>query len=540
MKKEKCGKIFAAAWLLAGYVGILLFLALGSNYIDSDMASEMILSRLCAQENSLLTRNWFYSTELRLFNMQMIMIPLFKIFSDFGVIRLLTSAIIYALTLASYFYCCRQVGVRDKALYFAPVFVTPFTYSYMKYDMVGLYYYVYSIVSFFSMGFLLKINNESVDKKKKVLPWIFYVLFAVLIGLTTIRQLILFYYPISLVLLILWLNTYVKRFGVRVISLKQIKTDIIMKWHEDRYLKHFLVSCVGSFVASVCYVVNVVVLRNIYSFHSYDRLLFTDISDFAAFSEVMVGHIRIFGYTPDVQFLSLNGIANVMSLFFIGCLVFIVYCMVKKFKFYDIRSRIVVAYFICSVAFNGFIFAFSNLYGERYMLPYMLFFTVILAIYLDKTPVDESVKKLFYVMFAFIFLVNGCLQYRNMIADELDDGRDKAAAFLVEKGYDFGYASFWNANVFTELTDGMVEVRNVEIEEWATFGYQHWLMIKSNEYRTCDYPIFIIMDYDQYAANMELEFLQQKYRVYDKGGYMIFEYADSEELYSMVKTEEKQ
>lgn len=538
MNKIKGGKIFAALWLIIGYSAILIFLGAARNYIDSDMASEIMLSKLCASENGILSVNWYYSTELRLLNMQTVMIPLCKIFTDYMTIRLLSSAVIYALIIISYFYCCRQAGISDKALYFAPVFVTPFAYSYMKYDMIGLYYYVYSIVSFFSMGFLLKINNESVPAKKKILPWIFYVLFAALIGLTTIRQLILFYYPVSLVLFILWLNGYIKKFGTRVAGIKEIWNEIILKWREDRYLKHFITSCAGSFIASVGYVINVLVLRDIYNFHSYDRLLFTNIDDFDAFSEVIVGHIKIFGYTSDVQFISLNGIANVLSMFFIGCLIYILCIMIKKFDSYDIRCRIIIAYFICAVSFNAFVFIFSNLYGERYMLPYMLFFTVILTIYLSKTCVHHTVKKLFYVIFSVVFILNGVLQYRDLIEAEADDGRNRAAQFMVDKGYDFGYATFWNANVFTELTNGKVEIRNVHIQQWETLGYEHWLMEKKNENRLSDKPIFVLMDYEQYAANADLEFLQDEYRVYDSGGYMIFEYKNTEELYSMVKTEE--
>lgn len=540
MNKVKGGKIFAAVWLVAGYAAILIFLALGSNYMDSDMASEMLLSRLCAQENSIMSVNWYYSTEVRLLNMQAVMIPLWKIFTDFRTIRLLTSAILYALTILSYMYCCKQAGVWKKAIYFAPVLVTPFAYSYMKYDMVGLYYYVYSIVAFFSMGFFLKITNESIAVKKKIIPWILYILLAGLIGMTTIRQLIVFYYPLSLVLALLWLNGYLKRYGARVIGWKQIYNEILLKWREDRYLKCFLVSCVGSLVASVGYVLNVLVLRDIYHFYSYDRILFTDIDDFARFSEVLVGHIKIFGYTSGVQLLSLNGIANILTLFFIGCLIYIVRMIVKKFKDYDLRSRIIVAYFICAAAFNLFIYIFSDIYGERYMLPYMLFFMVVLAIYMDKTDVHRTVKQLFYVLFCVVFLLNGVLQYKELIEEEKDPSRNEVVSFMIQRGYDFGYATFWNANVFTELTNGQVEMRNVHVKQWETLGYEHWLMETRNEHRMSDHTVFVLLTQEQYEENMEIPFLQEKYRVFDNGSYLIFEYKNSDELYSMVKTEENE
>lgn len=539
MKALKGSKIFALIWLVIGLVGMLLFLGIARNYLDSDMASELMLARLCASEHNWLTTSWYYSTELRLCNMQIIMIPLFWFLSDFTTVRVISTAIIYFLTLWSYFYCCKQTGVLNKAIYFAPVFATPFSACYTQFDMIGLYYYVYTIVSFFSVGFMLKINNDEIAMKKKIAPWLWYIGLAVVIGLTTIRQLILLYYPMSLVLLILWINSYVKRNGLAVPSIRQIKENIILKWREDRYLKLFLTSCVGSVAASFCYIINVVVLRKIYSFNSYDRLMFTDVSDFKAVSEMLMSHITVMGYTPDVQFISVNGIANMCTIFFVGVMAYMVYRMLKRFPEYDYKCQVVIGYFVSALLFNDFIYTFSTLRGERYMLPYLLFFTVIFSIYMEKTQVHKSIKRLFYVIFCVVFLLNAAIQCKNLWEGEKDNGRNEVAQYLVDQGYDFGYATFWNANVFTELTNGKVEVRNVHIQNWETMEYEHWLMEKRNENRVEDKPIFILMDYVQYADNKELPFLQEKYRVYDRNGYMVFEYANTEELYSMVKVEEK-
>lgn len=540
MKKVDGGKIFAAMWLTVGYVAIVLFLCLGKNYIDADMASEIILAKLCASEHNWLSTNWYYSTELRLLNQQAVMIPVSMFFSDFSTIRVLSSAIIYIITVCSFGYCCKQAGVFDKAIYFAPILVTPYTYSYMKYDLLGLYYYSYSIVAFLSVGFVIKINRDDVKKTAKIVPWIAYLVLALLIGMTTIRELIVLYYPLVMAIGILWIRDYFKRFGVKIISLTRIWNEIVLVWYKDKYLKYLLTAGIGAFVASVGYVINVVILRDIYNFHSYDRLLFTDLNDYTALMEKLMGHLKIFGYQSDVQFLSVSGITNILSLFILGCIVFIIVRIVKKIDEYDIRSGVIVVYFICAAAFNAFVLIFSNLYGERYMLPYMLFFLVILAIYMKEFKVDVSIKKLFYVIFAVTYIVNGLVQYKNFIKEEDYQGRNFIARLLVNKGYDFGYATFWNANIFTELTDGAVEVRNIQPQEIATLGYEHWLMKKSNEHRRSDKPIFIILDYEQYANNMDLEFLQLEYRVFDGCGYMIFEYANSDELYSMVQVEEQE
>ena len=48
---------------------------------DSDISSEMVLANLLAEEGSVLSQNWYYSTELRVLNTNLVFAPLFHIFS---------------------------------------------------------------------------------------------------------------------------------------------------------------------------------------------------------------------------------------------------------------------------------------------------------------------------------------------------------------------------------------------------------------------------------------------------------------------------
>lgn len=60
-REEKCLWLCLCAALLIS----ICFIALkGRKYLDSDMASEMILANLLNQEGGVLSKNWFYSTEL--------------------------------------------------------------------------------------------------------------------------------------------------------------------------------------------------------------------------------------------------------------------------------------------------------------------------------------------------------------------------------------------------------------------------------------------------------------------------------------------
>ena len=68
---KKIGALLPWLWLAAGYVLDMWFqLVPGKWIVDSDLASEMMLTKILNQEGSILSHSWYYSTELRVVNMQ--------------------------------------------------------------------------------------------------------------------------------------------------------------------------------------------------------------------------------------------------------------------------------------------------------------------------------------------------------------------------------------------------------------------------------------------------------------------------------------
>lgn len=72
-------------------------------------------------------------------------------------------------------------------------------------------------------------------------------------------------------------------------------------------------------------------------------------------------------------------------------------------------------------------------------------------------------------------------------------------AFLEERGYTHGYASYWNAHKNTVLSDGQVLVADVEVEEFA-IKPQYWLT--NRQYYSEDYyegPTFLVLTENEVA-----------------------------------------
>ena len=77
--------------ILSAQVLLLMFLTwkFGIQRLDGDDSAEMILANLLAREGGILSRNWFYSTEIRVLNNQIVMSLLFRVFKNWLVVRTL-------------------------------------------------------------------------------------------------------------------------------------------------------------------------------------------------------------------------------------------------------------------------------------------------------------------------------------------------------------------------------------------------------------------------------------------------------------------
>lgn len=527
MNKQNQYKLIQFLYLAACFAGLIVFLALCRNQVDSDFAGEMIFSKLVSVEKGIFSRNWYYSTEINLLHTPLIMGFVFCFLSDWHVVRVVTGVLIFALMLASYFYYCRQAGHKKYAVLFGSILVLPFGWGYLKYVLFGYYYANYIIISFFCLGMMYKLNQGG--RNKHIATWIIYIVLSFLAGLGTIRQLVVLFYPLCLCGLILLVVNMWDECRIGQIRMRESIAIFVKKAAKNEYARYFFVMCAGAFAATVGYVLNVLVLRNMYSFNSYDRTEFVEI-DFSRLGEVITGHFYAYGYEKNREILSIFGISNILSLVLVVILGIMLVGMIRHIKKFKITSQICIVYFVCAIFANLFIYTFSNLYAERYMIPYLIFFVAVLNIYMEEYDTTAHIRRWTVMLMMFIILYNSAVQYGQWIAAEDENDRSGLIGFIEERGYELGMGSFWNCNVITELTNGRVAMRNVYAAKWDTLENEHWLEIKSYETLTSDRPMFILLSREEYEVNSELPHFAPEYMVYSDDKYCLFEYADSSAL----------
>ena len=100
---------------------------------------------------------------------------------------------------------------------------------------------------------------------------------------------------------------------------------------------------------------------------------------------------------------------------------------------------------------------------------------------------------------------------------------------LVEEGYTFGYASYWNANIITELSNGSVEVANVlEFDEMSFFKWSSPM-----KYYEADYhkdKVFVLLTNEEYEEYKDSKRLAEGTTIYQDDAYRILNYASMEDV----------
>lgn len=292
--------------LLGLFLGNLFFVwKYADGLIDSDMSSEMLLGKILAEENAVLTPNWFYSTELRVLNTQLVFSFFFHFFHDWTVVRVASSAILYLIFLASYYYLLRQMGYGRRLFAISAILLMlPLSWEYFAYVLLGLYCIPHISISFVTLGLLFQYARTN-EKSNKVIVVFLMTILSVLAGMGGIRQIIILYLPI--VLATLFLTFF---------------------YNKDKLC--FLLNGIMCFAFSIIgYLINIRVFTHKYHFSKFTDIQWKKFS-VSGLESILNGFFTIFGFSEGKIF-SITTLTNGFAFMMIittGC----IYITINKQK----------------------------------------------------------------------------------------------------------------------------------------------------------------------------------------------------------------
>ena len=537
LKKEKVLAAAAALILI-----ILLALLSWDNFfasrarMNSDLASEMMLEKSLSETNHMFHSGWYYSTELRILNTLLVRAPLFKIFSDWTTVRTVGNALLFCFMLCSYLVLLKYLKVDLKfSLLTAAMLLCPFSRIWLNIMYEGAYYIPHVTITFFYLTLFLMVEKAGHEanriKKGGILAG--YLLLSVILGMSGIRYVLNIQLPILMAsaLLILFNQDY------QEIREKPTAENFkkALKWKPTLY---FLISLAGVAATMLGYFISERLLHNVFRFHSYSNNKFKSFSDvplLTQLSRIMEGLLELLGYSQGVKLFSLQGIRNIAVLLLL-LLFLLIFIKIVSSKTLSCEKRFTALFFISSFLISNATFVLLDSYTSRYYIPVLTAAVPAVAIYLQ-----EEEKKLDRIFIGggciAAALIIGLLVWKEYAFDCRDNrnNREDVLAYLLDNDLTFGYATFWNGNVLTELSNGEVEVAGVSTINKDSIGYYQWLTFaKYHEPGYHEGKVFILLAQSELEAFQSTELSKEGELAYQDSGYTVYVFQDNQPIYSRV------
>lgn len=531
---------YASVIALMGAFFILVILNIfwGQHWIDSDMAAEMIFSKLLAEEGRLIaTPDWYYSTEFRVLYTQLVMGPLHRIFSNWHVIRVITNIVFYVLMLAGFYFVCKPLKIRKPNVRLCSLaLLVPVSEAVMTHLQMGNTYMSHVILCFVTFGLFLRLcdSRQKAGSGRYSVYAVLFAVICVILGISGVRYLLDLLVPMVLTAGIFVMGSEGFQ-GFR----KEPCEEKLIALLKTKQLKYLLVSVAGMLFGGIGYVINAFFISKMYQFQTYDTTNFIVVHEGVFWDRVQnaLGELlQMFGYIENKAFLSIRGIITMLAFAMIGVLG---YVWVKSMRYSKVQGmdaeetleqnhrRFTVLFAGVSFVLHLFVFIFTtSTMVDRYFIPIAIFFLLTLAIYMEweELVFDRVVVCL---ILGGSLALSGVKTYYSFVSNDKNAERYEMAEFLVDEGYTFGYASYWNSNIMTEVSNGELEMANL----WSldSLGDFKWSSKVSN-YEPKEGKVFLIAGKEELEAIDSKGMLENQEIIFENESYTVLHFDSQAEF----------
>ena len=533
-KIENFKQIIFGIMLFIAVLLLLIFIDKRIEYLlDSDTSSEVFLGQIMASNNSLITKAWYYSTELRVVGINTVYMLVFKVLTNWHWVRIWSCIIFYVLMLFSYSMYCKKINLKKYLILSSVLFMIPFSGCYFNFVLIENQYVPYIVFSFILYG-LIESNTAKIRKGFSVLLFCVSLIFS----LNGIRQLIIFHLPVFLSAIIILVKENIDK---EKINLKET-----LESNTFKYLVSSLISIFGAFCG---YIINAKILTKIYQFQDWNNILFSKF-DIQKIGLLINNILESYGWrTGDV--FSTVLISNVSCVFFIGLtIVSIVYAIKNSKKVSKEYLHLSLFYLSAIVIFFGLYTCTNMIIAARYNLPIIVFSIPLIFLFVKEVDFRNKdimkYKNLILYAFVLILCMSSLCNYNYWKYTDKTLEKRKIADVLVEKEYFSGYATFWQANVVTELSNG-----KIDIWSWCDSGDNgeglknitdinttfEWLQKTSHKNNYPSGKVFLLFTIDEFN-NFNWKNQLEKYNeiIYQSDYYIIYGFDNYDDMIDIIKS----
>lgn len=474
-----CPRLF---FFLAVILSVYTTYYVTGHIIDSDASSELVLAKHWIETGQILSSDWIYGSEIRILHMQLVYAPLLMLLDDWQLVRFLGALILQAIYILSYGFLIREAGLSKRIFYIGgAMLLLPVSVSYGRIVLYHCHYLPNISISFLLLGLVLGFEKEINWKKPGVwLRLLGLICLSFLGGVNSVRQLMITHAPMLVLMVVLCLLEDAGEGNVTQPALLR-----------KRNLRLLLAALLAAGMSFLGMKLNTGVLSRYYTSWRTPTNYSLGFVDPVYLNDIVYGFFHQFGFRTKVSMLSLAGILS------LGGLAACVYCLwvsvskLLRHKSGDGWGRIIVQVFFLlhtGVMLVIFLITDDAYYYALYLSLCYPWGAIALAIHWDDIPGEihpfHSKKLLAWGCMALLVL-NGLgnvtyfcgsklvdQPYEGLLFQNINKKEELTGAvtYLTENGYEIGYATYWEANIITEMTDGAISMVNLEIEDDPALG----------------------------------------------------------------------
>lgn len=489
--------------------------------LDSDMSSDLLLGYVLRKEHALLTTNWFYSTELRVFHNHLVFAPLFFLSDNWLQVRTIGTAIILLGMLASCWYFCRQAGIGHLFPAVGTLLVTPMSDAYFRIALLTVSYPPHLFASFLSLGMLLQYIRSD-RRRTRILLLVLQILFSFVIGLNGLRQVLTFYLPLTLAVLFLCFVYSRPKAGVTLPGLAV---------PERRMLTGTLTAMAATLAG---WQVNTRILRHIYHYTSQEGIHFTAF-DGARLERLFFGWLESFGFQTGEYVTSPQLLYNAFCFLALAVILCAYISLARHPERYTLPERLFyLLSFFGFLAYEGLYLFTDMVYYTRYNIPVVVLMMPVAVDYLYRLPRCRLWRGILLGGMAALLLWCGNDYYTKLWPSNMTASQEAAVTALRVAGYTEGYATFWNANVMVEISNGAFDIRVWRGGEDVTDpdNLFEWLQTADHFTTKPEGPVFLFFNKKEGEYNTPSRVLDRGKVEYEDENYIALGYPSYEAMRS--------
>ena len=454
--------------------------------LDSDSSSEMVLAKHLHDTGQILSKDWYYSTELRVLNTQLVFAPLFSLTDNWHTVRAAGTLILQALLLLSFWYMCKAADQGwITRLIGGAMLLLPTSVAYGRIVLYQTFYIPHVALSFLITALFInavkQLDKTKGERGRLILYMILLAVVSFVSGMGGMRQM-------AVTILPLWVVNCVGWIGRR-------KSETPEKW-----------GGIGSFgvlaAASIAFLGGLVINYLLgKEYHFLDSSFGVGLYE-GRLNLIGYSMLHFFGFRTGANGEWLPGVSPLT----IGiCAILWIHLIRKEWKPLSGERVILWMFPACMLVACGAVFFSSKTRSVRHILMFAMWFIPFFPILLHNR---QKYVRILSAVCVVCFLGNGVLNtwfFRDpnsfpqrydgnagCMDTEVTVKMEPLVQKLMDESYDMGYATYWECNVVTEMSNGKIPMIGIVVQEDGSVSSDVWLTLASYRKVTPEKPFAII------------------------------------------------